>query len=165
MWPKTRKIYVRKDKDATIAQWICLYLPTCWPVFCSQAHHLHFYHLHLNLCYICLCIVKRAKINKKETRFGPFLKIGRRQRGRNWGELKVWGEKKKFSRTFLKRKSSQNLRWAAARCLGLASKFSAFKSRQNFRPWTENTPFIRSSIWAYLKFHWVRFNQKLKICW
>ena len=34
--------------------------------FESQTHHLRFYHiLQWNLCYICLCIVKRTKINKK----------------------------------------------------------------------------------------------------
>ena len=48
---------------AAIAQWICLRLPSCRPVFESQAHHLSFYHLLSNLCYICH--VKRTKINKK----------------------------------------------------------------------------------------------------
>ena len=52
-------------RGAAIAHWIRLCLPSCRPGFKSQAHHVHFY-----LCYICH--VKRTKINKKKTRFGPF---------------------------------------------------------------------------------------------
>ena len=46
---------------AAIAQWIHLQLPSCRPRFESQAHHLHFYILQSNLCYICH--VERMKIN------------------------------------------------------------------------------------------------------
>ena len=56
----------------SIAQWIRLLLPSCHPVFTSQAHHLRFYPLQ-DWCYICH--VKRTKINKKEAGFCPiFLK-------------------------------------------------------------------------------------------
>ena len=33
------------ERDAAIAQSIHLHLPSCYPGFESQAHHLHFYHL------------------------------------------------------------------------------------------------------------------------
>ena len=56
---------------SAIAQWIHLCLPSCRPGFESQAHHQRFYHLQY-LC--CICQVKRTKINKKEARFGPFLR-------------------------------------------------------------------------------------------
>ena len=46
----------------SIAQWILPCLPSCRPRFKSQAHHLCFYHLESNLCYVCH--VKRMKINK-----------------------------------------------------------------------------------------------------
>ena len=48
----------------SIAQWICLHLPSCRPGFESQKHHLRFYHLKSNLCYICH-VKKERKINKK----------------------------------------------------------------------------------------------------
>ena len=50
------------SRVTAIAQWICLHLPCCHPWF---EYHLCFYHLKSKLCYICLCIVKRTKINKK----------------------------------------------------------------------------------------------------
>ena len=61
----------QKDKEtrgATMAQWICLRLPSCRPGFKPQAHHLRFYQFILELCN-----VEKAKINKRG-RDGPFLK-------------------------------------------------------------------------------------------
>ena len=53
------------------AQWICQHLSYHCLRFKSQAHHLCFYHLQSNMCYMCLCIVKRMKIKQKEAGFGP----------------------------------------------------------------------------------------------
>ena len=68
-----------KTRDEAIAQWNHLRLPSCRPWFKSQACHLHFF---IYLC--CICHVKRAKINKKEAGFGPFLK---KTLGKNGNEL------------------------------------------------------------------------------
>ena len=59
---------------AAIAQWFRLCLPSCHPRFDSQAHHLRFNHLQSNLCFICPCIVKRTKINKKSPGLAHFKK-------------------------------------------------------------------------------------------
>ena len=40
-------------QSAAIAHWIRLRLPSCRPRFESQSHHLRFYQLQSNLCYIC----------------------------------------------------------------------------------------------------------------
>ena len=45
---------------ATIAQWICLHLPSCRPGFESQAHHLC-----LNQFIFEMCHVEKTKINKR----------------------------------------------------------------------------------------------------
>ena len=65
---------IRKQSGgATIAQWICLCLPSCRPGFESGAQHLRFYQLPIvNLCYICH--VKQNENKQKEAGYGPFLK-------------------------------------------------------------------------------------------
>ena len=57
----------------TIAQWIHLRLPTCRPQFKYQAHHLCFYHLQSNLCFICL-VGGRTELTKKRPSLSNFLK-------------------------------------------------------------------------------------------
>ena len=61
---------------ASIAQWICLRLPYA-ALGSSTKHTIYAFSIYshtFGLWYICLCIVKRTKINKKEAVFGPFLK-------------------------------------------------------------------------------------------
>ena len=55
---------------ATIAQWICLCLPSYRPGFKSQAHHQCYYQFVFELCH-----VEKTKINEKEAGIGPFKKI------------------------------------------------------------------------------------------
>ena len=50
------------SSGATIAQWICLRLPSWCPRFESQSHNLRFYR-----CIFKLCRVKKTKINKTDT--------------------------------------------------------------------------------------------------
>ena len=50
-----------------MAQWIRLAVPSCGPVFESQAQHLCFFNLFVN------CGLERTKINKKEARNGTNL--------------------------------------------------------------------------------------------
>ena len=61
---------------ATIAQWIHLCLPISHPGFESQACHIRFYHLQSNLCYICLCFVKRTKIKTKRGHLIEHMTLG-----------------------------------------------------------------------------------------
>ena len=60
---KTNHFHKIRIRGAAIAQWIRLRTRFCHPGFESQAHHLYFYHLKPNLCYICH--LKKTKINKK----------------------------------------------------------------------------------------------------
>ena len=51
-------------QGAVIVQWIHLCLPSCYPGFETQAHHLHFYQI------ILICVMrKKTKIN---IGIGPF---------------------------------------------------------------------------------------------
>ena len=57
-------------RDAAVAQWIRLCLPSCSPGFESQVHHLNFYKYKFKLCH-----VEKTKINRKSGRAWPmFLK-------------------------------------------------------------------------------------------
>ena len=58
-------------EDAAIAQWIHPPLPSCGPGFESQVHH---YIVKIFL-YICQCIEKRTKINKKRPGLAPYFKF------------------------------------------------------------------------------------------
>ena len=55
-------------RTTSIAQWICLRLPSCGLWFKSQAQHPPFFKLYLK------CEVKRAKIKGKEAVIGQHLK-------------------------------------------------------------------------------------------
>ena len=71
----SRLYYLRSIKQylsITTAQWIHLRLPSCGPRFESQAHHLRCYSQ--ILYYVCHCIEKRMKINKKSPGSANILK-------------------------------------------------------------------------------------------
>ena len=62
----------KKILGTDIAPWFHLHhLPPCSCGFKSQAHHLHFSFYSQILFYICNCVEKRTKKNKKED-FGHF---------------------------------------------------------------------------------------------
>ena len=54
---------------AAIAQWICLYLPSCHPGFKSQAHHQRFYP---NCQFVLYLSCEKNENKQKEAGFDPF---------------------------------------------------------------------------------------------
>ena len=75
-WKQTEE-QKRKKFDATIAQWICMCLPSFQPRFESQAHHLCFPSIYRQICstYTNLSLhCEKAENKQREAEFGPYLK-------------------------------------------------------------------------------------------